>query len=68
MARGAAIIKPGQHRNKVKWKVTAPAQRVSGRENNKQWRDAAPAQRVPDRKNKKTEEGRGTNSEGAGSD
>ena len=50
---GAADIKPGQHRTKVKWKDTAPAQRVPGRENNKQWKDAAPAQRVPGRRNKK---------------
>ena len=33
---GAADIKPGQHRNKVKWKNMAPAQRVPGRDNNKQ--------------------------------
>ena len=55
MARGAAIIKPGQQRTKVKWKCTAPAQRVLGLENlNKVKRkDTAPAQRVPGRKNKK---------------
>ena len=53
MARGAVIIKPGQQRTKVKWKYTAPAQRVPGRENNKRWKEAAPAQRVPGRKNKK---------------
>ena len=32
MARGAAIMKPGQQRNKVKWKGAAPAQRVLDRE------------------------------------
>ena len=55
MARGAAIIKPGQQRIKVKWKCAAPAQRVLGLENlNKvKWKDAAPAQRVPSRENKK---------------
>ena len=48
MARGAAIIKPGQQRNKVKWKGTAPAQRVPGWEKqNKKQKDAAQIQRVP---------------------
>ena len=47
MARGAAIIKPGQHRNKVKWKDAAPAQRVPDRRNKKLKRDTAQIQRVP---------------------
>ena len=45
---GAADSKPGQHRNKVRWKDAAPAQRVSGRENyDKKKKDAALIQRVP---------------------
>jgi len=48
---GAADNKPGQHRNKVRWKDAAPNQRVSGRENyDKKRKDAAQVQRVPGQK------------------
>ena len=46
MRVGAADIKPGQHRNKVRWKDAAPAQRVPGRENKKQKKDATQIQKV----------------------
>ena len=48
MQVGAADSKLGQHRNKVRWKDAAPAQRVPGRENHdKQKKGAAQIQRVP---------------------
>ena len=47
MARGAAIIKPGQKRNKVKWKGVALIQRVPGREKHDKQQDSAQVQRVP---------------------
>ena len=51
MRVGTADNKPGQHRNKVRWKDAAPNQRVSGRENyDKKRKDAAQVQRVPSQK------------------
>ena len=48
---GAANIKPGQHRNTVRWKDTAPDQRVPGWEkHNKKKKDAAQIQRVSGQK------------------
>ena len=47
----AANDKPGQHRNKVRWKDAAPDQRGSGRENyDKKKKDTAQSQRVPGQK------------------
>ena len=46
-ARGAADIRPGQQRKKVKWKGAALAQRVPGRESHDKQNDSARVQRVP---------------------
>ena len=46
-ARGAADIRPGQQRKKIKWKGAALAQRVPGRESHDKQNDLARVQRVP---------------------
>ena len=50
MARGAADIRPGQQRNKIKYKSATLAQRVLGREKHNKQTESSQVQRVPGRK------------------